>query len=111
MGVGVIVTCPRSQAQTNDALFPLKSDAYAAILPSRFPDVPNKGGRLNTMFEGYKASDSDAGWCWSVERMGCPVVTLGSRRQFKPIWLRPGRLLQSVKLAKLVILLRGSPMI
>jgi hypothetical protein len=62
----------------------------------RFPDVPNEGGWLNTMFYGYKASDSDAGWCWSVERMVRPVVTLGCRQRFKPIWLRPGRLLQSV---------------
>jgi hypothetical protein len=74
----------------NDALFPVKSDAYAAILPLCFPDVPNEGGRLNTMFDGYKASDSDAGWCWSVERMGRPVMTLGCRWRFKPIWLHPG---------------------
>jgi hypothetical protein len=111
MGVGVIVTCPRSQARTNDTLFPVKSDAYAAILPSWFPDVPNEGGRLNTTFYGYKASDSNAGWCWSVKRMGRLVVTLGGRQRFKPIWLCPGQLLQSVKLAKLVILLRGSLMI
>ena len=104
MGMGMIVTCPRSQARANDVLFPVKSDAYAAILPSCFPDVPNEGGRLNTMFYGYKASDSDAGWCWSVEHMGRPVMTLGGRQRFKPIWLRPGRLLQSVELAKLVIL-------
>jgi hypothetical protein len=100
----VIATCPRSQARANDALLPVKSDAYAVILPSHFPDVPNEGGRLNTMFDGYKASDSDAGWCWSVERMVHPVMTLGCRRQFKPIWLHPGRLLQSVELTKLVIL-------
>jgi hypothetical protein len=74
----------------NGALFPVKSDAYAAILPSRFPDVPNEGGRLNTMFDGYKASDSDTGWCWSVERTGRPVVTLGGRQRFKPIRLHPG---------------------
>jgi hypothetical protein len=110
MGVGVIVTCPRSQARANDTLFPVKSDAYA-ILPSCFPDVPNEGGRLNTMFYSYNASDSDPGWCWSVERMVCLVVMLGCRQLFKPIWLHPGRLLQSMKLAKLVILLRGSPMI
>ena len=104
MGVGVIATCPRSQARANDALLPVKSDAYAAILPSCFPDVPNEGERLNTTFDGYKARDSDAGWCWSVERTVRPVVTLGCRRRFKPIWLHPGRLLQSVELAKLVIL-------
>jgi hypothetical protein len=74
----------------NDVLLPVKSDAYAVILPSCFPDVPNKGGRLNTMFDGYKASDSDAGLCWSVEHMVRPVVMLGCRWQFKPIWLRPG---------------------
>jgi hypothetical protein len=62
------------------------------------------------MFDSYKASASDTGWCWSVKCMVCPVVTLGCRQRFKPIWLRPGRLLQSVKLVKLVILLRGSPM-
>jgi hypothetical protein len=38
-----------------------------------------------------------------------PVVMLGCRWRFKPIWLRPGWLLQSMKLAKLVVLLRGSP--
>jgi hypothetical protein len=69
MGVGAIVTCPRSQARANNMLFPVKSDACAAILPLCFPDVPNKGGRLNTMFDSYKASDSNAGWCWSVEHM------------------------------------------
>jgi hypothetical protein len=88
----------------NDALLPVKSDAYAVILPSCFPDVPNEGGWLNATFEGYKASDSDTGWCWSVEHMVRLVVTLGCRRRFKPIWLRPGRLLQSVEFAKLVIL-------
>jgi hypothetical protein len=109
----VIVTCPRSQAQANDALFPVKSAAYAAILPSCLPIVPNEGGKLrklNTMFDSYKASDSGAGQCWPVKHMACPVMTLGCRWRFKPIWLCPGRLLQSVKLAKLVILLRGSPM-
>jgi hypothetical protein len=69
---------------------------YATILPSCFPNVPNEGGRLNTMFDSYKASDSNAGWY-----MVHPVVTL---ERFKPMWLRPGQL-QSVKLAKLVILL------
>jgi hypothetical protein len=77
--VGEIVTCPRSQAQANDVLFPVKLDAYAAILLSFFPDVPNEGGRLNTMFDSYKASDSDTGWCWSVEHTVCLVVTLGCR--------------------------------
>jgi hypothetical protein len=60
----------------NDVLFPVKSDAYAVILPSCLPDVPNEGGRLNTMFDGYKASDSNASWCWSVKRMGCRGITL-----------------------------------
>ena len=85
MGVGAIVTCPRSQARANNALFPVKSDAYAVILPSCFPDVPKEGEMLNTMFDGYKASDSNAGWCWSVERTVRPVVALGCRRRFKPI--------------------------
>jgi hypothetical protein len=71
-------------------LFPVKSDAYAAILPLCFPNVPSEGGRLNTTFYGYEASDSDAGWCWSVEHMGRPVMTLDGRQRFKPIWLHPG---------------------
>jgi hypothetical protein len=51
----------------------------AVILPSCFPDVPNESGRLNTMFASYEASDSDAGWCWSVKHMVHLVVMLGCR--------------------------------
>jgi hypothetical protein len=69
-------------------LFPVKSNVYTMILPSCFPNVPNEGGRLNTMFDGYKASDSNASW--SVKHMVHPVVMLGCRWRFKPIWLRPG---------------------
>jgi hypothetical protein len=79
MDVGVIVTCPRSQARANDALFPVKSDAYPAILPCVSPMFPTKVEGLIQNFDGYKASDSDPGWCWSVEHMVHPVVTLGFR--------------------------------
>jgi hypothetical protein len=30
---------------------------------------PTKVEGLIQCFDGYKASDSNAGWCWSVERM------------------------------------------